>query len=348
MGKNLTQEFSSAHGLPAAAKPWYRLSRQWKTRLFTLAKWAVFFISLRYLYLYVWLDKSFLAIFSLAAERLHTFQGIALLSVCSLLLFINWGFEAVKWQRLVRRFHSISLYKSYMAILAGSSISLWMPNRAGEYIGRIFILKPKARIKGILATLIGSVSQLLITLILGIVGLVYYEYSRMDQHFLWPGLVLLGGIFVFLLLLFYFNINKIRHLLPQGPWLKPLRKYLLVYSLYSSDELSRVLLYSFYRYFVFSTQFYLLLLFFGVHVPVVEAFGLIFLMYLIQTVSPTNAFTELVVRGGVSVYLFKSYSSGPEAILAASYGIWLINIIIPGLIGAFVLLRARLNKKAAI
>src|SRR5690606_3713827 len=117
------------------------------------------------------------------------------------------------------------------------------------------------------------------------------------------------AVFAFVSALIYFNINKIKHLLPKKKWLKPLRKYLLVYTLYDTNDLGRILTISLLRYLVFCSQFLLLLYVFGVEVPLVQSFFMVLLMYLVQTAVPTTALTEIGVRGAVSVYFFNYYTA---------------------------------------
>ncbi|TNE63913.1 MAG: hypothetical protein EP344_04045 [Bacteroidetes bacterium] len=45
--------------------------------------------------------------------------------------------EAIKWHTLLRRSAPISLGKALLAVWVGVSVSLFAPNRIGEYGGRI-------------------------------------------------------------------------------------------------------------------------------------------------------------------------------------------------------------------
>ena len=310
-----------------------------------LLKSALIIFSIEYLYRNIITSTRFHDIFILSASTLYSSPRNALiLSISILLILANWGIEAAKWQMLVYRFHKISLWQSFKAILAGTSVSMWFPNRSGEYFGRVVILKPKARVKGILATLIGSVSQLTVTLIMGILGLIVYEYGQVDPY-IWFSILMGGSIIIALLFFFYFNIRHVRKLLPQANWVKPVRRYLLIYSLYSNQELRKILYYSTLRYLVFCTQFYLLLLFYGINVPTGNAFTAIFLTYLLQTLSPANAITELAIRGKSADMLFKVYTANILGVVAASYTLWFINLILPAIVGLFILLRARVNNR---
>jgi hypothetical protein len=319
--------------------------KSWSWALVFILKLAILVFSANYLYNNVIRNARFADIYALSVSILHGATSIWLFSACLLLVFVNWGFEALKWQYLVKKFADISFLRSFSAILSGNAVSLLMPNRVGEYIGRVFFLDQSIRIKSIFATFVGSIAQLVITLILGTIGLVYYEKSLHLPPFIEWAIFTGALIFIALLFFFYFHIKSIRSFLPAKKWSKPIRKYLKVYRLYHRPELEKILLYSMVRYLIFSIQFYVLLVFFGVHIPIYQGLMAIFMMYLVQTISPTNGFTELIVRGGTTVFLFKAYTANLTAVLAASYSIWMINLLIPGLAGAIIFGLARINKR---
>ena len=56
------------------------------------------------------------------------------------LVLANWSVEAVKWKFLIQRLEPITFTASLKSILAGISASLVTPNRAGEFIGKLFFL----------------------------------------------------------------------------------------------------------------------------------------------------------------------------------------------------------------
>ena len=76
-------------------------------------------------------------------------------------------------------------------------------------------------------------------------------------------------------------------------------------------------------------------------IPTVQGFILIPVIYLIMAIIPSIALADLGIRGSVSLYIlglyFARYGNGvptPEvSILAASTALWLINLILPALLG---------------
>jgi uncharacterized membrane protein YbhN (UPF0104 family) len=89
------------------------------------------------------------------------------------LMLVNWGIEARKWQVLVQHVQHFSFFKSFKSVLSGCSITMLTPNRIGEYGGRILYVEEGNRIKAISLTIVGSMSQLLVTMIMGCAGLLF-------------------------------------------------------------------------------------------------------------------------------------------------------------------------------
>jgi hypothetical protein len=152
----------------------------------------------------------------------------------------------------------------------------------------------------------------------------------------------------------YLNLPRIRWKLPAGApsVFTRLMEKLLIFSVYRRRDLFIILLLSAFRYLVFTTQYYLLLRFWGIKVHFVDAFELIAVVYLLTTLIPSVALTELGIRGSVAIWVFRIYQplSGmvPQvfnaSVLSASVTLWLINIGIPATVGAFLIFRLKFRK----
>src|SRR6478735_8038026 len=95
-----------------------------------------------------------------------------LLMICGLMV-INWSIEARKWQVLLLPIEKMSWWKCLQATLSGVAFAINTPNRIGEYGGRILYVNEGNRIPAMSLTMLGSFSQLLITMLLGCGGLIY-------------------------------------------------------------------------------------------------------------------------------------------------------------------------------
>src|SRR5690349_1015762 len=95
------------------------------------------------------------------------------LAIVIFLMIINWSIEAMKWKISIEKVQPISFSRSFKAILSGVSFSVSTPNRIGEYLGRILYMEEGNRLRVISLTIVSSMSQLIITLFAGSLGLFF-------------------------------------------------------------------------------------------------------------------------------------------------------------------------------
>ena len=268
-----------------------------------------------------------------------------------LCMITNWGVEARKFQVLLSPLEKISWIRAFRAILAGIALSISTPNRIGEYPGKILFVQEGHRLRALSLIVAGNFSQLLVTLLTGTGGLFFLLHSKdsatvalhAKSYFYWmqTGLYAIGLI-ALTALLTYFNFGSVIDWLRKVPWLRKITTYMEVMKDMPPVMLWRVLGLSCMRYLVFSVQYILLLQLMQVEMAVWQAFWLICVVFLILSVVPTIAFAELGIRGQVSLELFGLYSANRFGIIAASLGIWVINLLIPAIAGSWSVLRIKI------
>ena len=86
-------------------------------------------------------------------------------------MFLNWFLESLKWRFLISKIEKISIKRSLRAIFSGITVSAFTPNRVGEYAGRVFCLEKADRVQAVLITVIGSMAQLVVTIVFGLIGI---------------------------------------------------------------------------------------------------------------------------------------------------------------------------------
>ena len=91
------------------------------------------------------------------------------------LMFVNWSLEALKWKISVQRVQPVGFFRSLKAIFSGVSFSVTTPNRTGEYFGRVLYMDDGNRLKVISLTILGSISQLIVTIFFGLLGLLILQ-----------------------------------------------------------------------------------------------------------------------------------------------------------------------------
>jgi uncharacterized membrane protein YbhN (UPF0104 family) len=261
-----------------------------------------------------------------------------------LLMFFNWGLEARKWQVLLRPLEPIGLGKAFKAILAGVAFAMNTPNRIGEFGGRVLYVHEGHRWKAVSLTIIGSLSQLIITLLGGAAGLFFLlkgfePVSLIEPYRLWLKVLFFGTLGVaFFLLLLYFRLAWMVQWLERIPAGSRFLKHIAVIENLRVTILLRVIGLSMLRYMVFVIQFILLLQLFDVNIDSGTAFWLVSVLYLVLAIIPTIALAELGIRGQVSLWLFTLVSSNKLGIEAAALSIWLMNLVIPALVGSLLFL----------
>ena len=92
------------------------------------------------------------------------------------LMFVNWAIESVKWQKQLEPCKN----EFYTGVPVGTSRLQYYhayPNRIGEYAGRILYINEENRIRAIPLTILGSISQLAVTMSAGTAGILYIRYG---------------------------------------------------------------------------------------------------------------------------------------------------------------------------
>lgn len=268
-------------------------------------------------------------------------------------MFVNWGIEAWKWQIQLAPLEKISFIKAFKSVLAGCSITMLTPNRMGEFGGRILYVQEENRLRAITLTILGSISQFLVTILMGTVGLImmrYFSGKNSEVFKAIPGFlsntVLLTAVLLSVFtLLFYFRIGWLVHLMERVKFLSKPLKYVRLLEQFDGKQLLRILVLSFLRYMVFILQYMLLIRVMGVSVGFELSFWLLTIFYLVMAMAPTIGFAELPVRATASVELFKLFSPNVVGIQAAALGIWLINLVLPAVIGSILILGVKIAKE---
>lgn len=254
-----------------------------------------------------------------------------LLTVVGLML-VNWSIEALKWKMMMKGEAQISFKRSLKAVFAGNALAFFTPNRTGEFFGRMLFLEKERRTKSIPLTIVCSYAQIVVTLAAGWVGVVCMK-ERLEA---WLGIDLslavyaLGAVTIVLTILYFtLPFTKLRRLLRLDH--------------VNATILLPVLSLSVARYLVFIVQYYLLFNVFGVNVEWWQAFWSVSVVFLIIAVVPSMGFlSELGIRWQAAIQMIQLYSSNITGIFATSMAVWMINLVIPALVGGTLILALKL------
>lgn len=246
------------------------------------------------------------------------------------LIPLNWFFEWKKWQETLR-FTSLETtdQRAFQSFCAGIITGMLTPNMQGNFIGRIYYFERKNRIDLIGSTLISNYGQFLMSLLFGVLGLVFLQETPLRQGFYLVLFIFLIALFLFLLA--FFSIEHFSRFFRNK---RGLHTYFL--KLKSKPSFRwRILYFSFLRYLVFVVQFCSLLLAFGVPFSV-ELIAWIFQVYLWVTISPSLFLGKLAIRESISLWVLSFAGLTQQPILLASLSVWVFNLFIPTIFAIFI------------
>lgn len=254
----------------------------------------------------------------------------------------NWCTEAFKWKMLLRKIEPVPYMRALSSVLTGMAFGLVTPSKIGDFAGRILYLENKNKLRAVIATLVGNMAQTLVTFIAGTLGLIYLCLSYPGH---WQVLCLIiaslaGGLLTWM----YIRIDKIA-VWAEGK--NNLRKIIIsirILKRYSQKDLLQILLVSMLRFLIYNAQFLLLANMLGAGIPLGAGMPATAVMFWLITVIPSIFVADLGVRGFVAGLIFTDMgiATNAVAILGGSYTIWLLNWVIPAVLGSLLLLTVRI------
>ena len=259
--------------------------------------------------------------------------GIAFLLLFS---FLNRFFEILKWKNLVTALQPISLLDATAQVLGALTAGIFTPNGLGEYAGKaLFYEKTKIK-KIVFLNLICNGIQMVLTVLFGIFGLLYFnaEFNIITTKTI---ALLFGFVIVLLLVSFFlksftikgYSLEKLVHKINQIP--KSIHR--------------RNILLGLLRYLVFSHQYYFLFLAFEVHLPYLILMSAITSIYFLASSMPSFQFLDFAVKGSVAVYFFGLLGVNEWIVVFITALMWFLNVVIPVLLGSYFVLNFKMKSK---
>ena len=307
-------------------------------KLFWVAKLIVTLLILSYIYKTFQNEQKGVGdIGSVYSRILHENHFSALL----LMLFlvpVNWALESFKWQRLASKAVSITFREAFRGTLTGLAIGVAAPAQLGDTVGRVAALKSDNRLKAIGAAVVSNGIQFYVSLIFGGWGLAWIgDKLGLDSS----GKNGLYALLVFLLLLGFVIVLYRRRLTiwkPQKPLFTKALSYFQIIGSYTAADLLVATTFGTLRYLVFLTQFLLALSLFNFAMPLVDLAACVALIFLAKTLIPAiNVLGDLGLREFTALFVFKQYNLPAEQVIAATFLVWIINVLGPILVGIFLI-----------
>jgi hypothetical protein len=236
---------------------------------------------------------------------------------------LNRFLEILKWKNLVLVIEKISLFTATKQVLAGVTAGLFTPNGIGEYAGKVLYFPKKETKRVLFLNLICNGIQMVLTIVFGLIGLLYLGYTL--YFFILIGVGFLALTFLFLTK----NAN--------------IKGYSIALFLEKIAEIPKKIhqkniLLAIARYLTFSHQYYFLFLLFGVEIDYFTLMATITAVYFIASSLPSFQFLDFVVKGGVAIWFFEKLNIDEYVVLFISTFMWLLNVVLPVVIGSYFVL----------
>lgn len=306
-------------------------------------KWLIFIAILYFVYLIFQKRQVDIGYVRFHLNRVFSLGNFFKFFIVFLLSFFNWGFEAKKWQILASQVETVSFKDAFKSVLIGLSFGFISQADLGDLAGKMVLIKNENRKKSTGAILLGGGIQTYISLIFGTLGLAYFminvftNISVLEYIIFYSSLL---GIFLGIVMLYY--RKNIDSLFNNFVLLAHAKPFLIILKSYSNKEIFQVFALSISRYLIFSIQFLIILLIFQIELSILILMMIIFLVFFVKTIVPSVSFiSDLGIRSMTSLYLFDFYKINPSIVIASTFTLWFINILLPVLIGALVFLRLK-------
>ncbi|MEO6285949.1 MAG: lysylphosphatidylglycerol synthase domain-containing protein [Dyadobacter sp.] len=250
----------------------------------------------------------------------------------------NWALESLKWQKLAQKVAILSFWDAFRGTLTGLAVGVAAPAQLGDTIGRVAALKSDRRLEAIGAAIVSNGIQFYISVVAGAMGWFHLQEKLALSSAAKQMLSILLIIILLLGVLAVAFRKQLTERHPKNPTLKKIHSYLRIIGTYTGDELGLSAFYGALRYIVFLTQFVLALSLFDFPVPALELASCVSLIFLAKTLIPAvNVLGDLGLREFTALLVFASYGLPAEKVIAATFLVWIVNVLGPILIGIFLI-----------
>jgi len=305
-----------------------------KSKIYLLLKLIIAFSLIVYLVYYVQ-SKNIIDTFSNA--------NFSLLLLSLMLLFPNIYLQYWKWKLTCEQLISEKRKKKVLlSLFYGFPAAIFTPARTGEYFGRGMAFKDRAFTEIVLATFIDKFFTVIVTFFMGTASAILFvnKYYHSNNLISLPLLIVFLFISVFTLAIMFSNkewLSKfLSPLLKYKVFAQISKKILMVKNL-NRAYVIKMLSLSMIFLLCYVLQFMILIAAFSHHFDLLIYFWAAILIMFAKSVLSPLSISELGVREAASVFFLTQIGETSSIALNASLAIFIINIIIPSLIGLFFL-----------
>lgn len=238
-----------------------------------------------------------------------------------LLMALNWWLDIWRWKISIETVERISFKQATIDVLSGLSMNWVLPFTVGDFLARI--ASKREKYKSTAALLLNRAIMLVLTFIVGFYGLIAFLKNESIGDF-----ILVSGIVLIVLLVVLLKV------LPK--------KFLAYFIELEASVLWKVIFVSIGRYAVFFFQFLLLLKLFNSQLDLGTLTAGIGWIFFVRTAIP-SLLGGLGLRESSAYIFFQPLVQNISMIVFPVFILWVINTVIPSLIGVILLWKLKTN-----
>lgn len=256
--------------------------------------------------------------------------------LCIALFPVNILAEAWKWRYLIKDVEQITLVEAQKQVYYGFVGAFLTPERLGDYPTRVTRIADKEKwLPAITLGFAGSMALSTVNISGGVLSLLF-SGAELPGISTRTVLLLAAAFILFFIVLLFLLPSVARWLDGRKEWGKTMRTFIDAIKAFPPMRFPVLVGQSFVRYAVYATQLFLALRFCGVDLEPLTYLVVIPLHYLFVTLTPTVPAADAAVRGGVGALIFGFFTPNTAGVALAAILLWLINSILPMLVGTFV------------
>ncbi len=284
-------------------------------------------------------------------EQVHLLQNtlfelpsLVLLVFCVLLIPVNWGLESRKWQLITGTIEPVSFNTAMRSVYSGVCLGNFAPGRATEFLGKILFFSDKNKGKISVLHFVNGMIQLGITLLVGVLALLI-KLDSFSETYSWM-LYLLFGLAIMLIGFFVFSVLRVNLFLNLVSKLLSRKRSSASISVVFPKQLwFKLLFLSIGRYLTFCLQFFILLKVFSPAIHPSQLLPGIALYFMITSLLPMVSVLEAAIRAAIALIVLGDTGLNSTLLALATVMLWLLNIVLPSVVGYLVLWRLRFDFK---
>jgi hypothetical protein len=258
-----------------------------------------------------------------------------------LLMPVNWGIESYKWKSITRQVEAVSYVTALKSVFSGICVGNLAPGRAMEFLAKIVFFKPENRPTITILHFINGMFQMLITTIAGIISITY-KLNLINQSATIVYIVIAGGLAMIAFFCWaILNVAFIQKKLRFMKWFRNMDD--AGHIQLSKTLILKLVSFSIIRYAVFTTQFYLIYSVLSPGASGVHIFTSVAGYFMFTSLIPMVSFIEPAIRGAIAIFVFNGAGDNPVNVILASTFVWMINVVVPSLIGYIIIFREKIE-----